>query len=163
MAQGINHEKLSPDMQRMRFFMQQALTLAQKALEEGEVPVGAIIIHEGKIVGRGYNRVEQLKDPTAHAELIALTAACNTLNAKFLTGCTMYVTLEPCPMCAGALVWARPDRLVFGASDARAGACGSIMNITRHPALNHRPEVIQGVMDVESEVLLKDFFRQKRT
>lgn len=142
--------------------MQQALSLARTAASEGEVPVGAVIVCDGKVVGRGYNQVEKLKDPTAHAELIALTAACNTLGTKFLNGCTMYVTLEPCPMCAGALVWSRLDRLVFGAPDARAGACGSIMNIVQNQALNHRLEVIQGIMDVESETLLKEFFRDKR-
>ena len=142
--------------------MQQALSLARTAASEGEVPVGAVIVCDGKVVGRGYNQVEKLKDPTAHAELIALTAACNTLGTKFLNGCTMYVTLEPCPMCAGALVWSRLDRLVFGATDARAGACGSIMNIVQNQALNHRLEVIQGIMDVESETLLKEFFRDKR-
>lgn len=142
--------------------MLQALSLAQTASAEGEVPVGAVIVCDGEVVGRGYNQVEKLKDPTAHAELIALTAACNTLGTKFLNGCTMYVTLEPCPMCAGALVWSRLDRLVFGATDARAGACGSIMNIVQNPALNHRLEVIQGIMDVESEMLLKEFFKDKR-
>ncbi len=142
--------------------MQQALSLAETAASEGEVPVGAVIVYEDEIVGRGYNQVEKLKDPTAHAELIALTAACNTLGTKFLNGCTMYVTLEPCPMCAGALVWSRIDRLIFGAHDARAGACGSIMNIVQNQALNHRMEVIQGVMDVESEALLKEFFKDKR-
>lgn len=151
-----------PLQQQMRFFMRQALTLAKTAAVEGEVPVGAVIVRDGEIIGRGYNQVEMLKDPTAHAELIALTAACNTLGSKFLDGCTMYVTLEPCPMCAGALVWSRLDRLVFGAHDARAGACGSIMNIVQHTALNHRLEVIQGIMDVESETLLKNFFKEKR-
>jgi tRNA(adenine34) deaminase len=151
-----------PIQQQMRIFMQQALSLARTAASEGEVPVGAVIVCDGKVVGRGYNQVEKLKDPTAHAELIALTAACNTLGTKFLNGCTMYVTLEPCPMCAGALVWSRLDRLVFGAPDARAGACGSIMNIVQNQALNHRLEVIQGIMDVESETLLKEFFRDKR-
>lgn len=151
-----------PLQQQMRFFMHQALRLAQTAASEGEIPVGSVIVLNGEVVGRGYNQVEKLKDPTAHAELIALTAACNTLGTKFLNGCTMYVTLEPCPMCAGALVWSRLDRLVFGAHDARAGACGSIMNIVQNPALNHRLEVIQGIMDVESEALLKEFFKDKR-
>jgi tRNA(adenine34) deaminase len=158
---SITNEML-PLQQQMRFFMRQALSLAQTAASEGEVPVGAVIVCDGEVVGRGYNQVEKLKDPTAHAELIALTAACNTLGTKFLNGCTMYVTLEPCPMCAGALVWSRLDRLVFGAPDARAGACGSIMNIVQNSALNHRLEVIQGIMDVESEALLKEFFRDKR-
>jgi tRNA(adenine34) deaminase len=109
--------------------MLQALKLAEIAYNKGEVPVGSVVVHEGRIIGKGYNQVEMLKDPTAHAEMIAISSACATLNNKYLNGCTLYVTLEPCPMCAGALVWSKLKRVVFGALDEKAGACGTKFNI----------------------------------
>ncbi len=143
-------------------WMRVALHEAQKAFEEGEVPVGAVIVHHGEIVGRGYNRVEQLKDPTAHAEILAITAACETLGSKFLTDCTLYVTLEPCPMCAGATVLARLKRLVFGAYDEKWGSASTLYNIPRDPRFNHQVEVIAGVEAEASAALLQQFFQQQR-
>lgn len=143
--------------------MQQALREAEKAFEQNEVPVGAVIVYKDKIIGRGYNQIEMLQDPTAHAEMIALTAATNHLGSRRLEGCTLYVTLEPCPMCAGAIVLARIPTLVFGAYDPKAGACGTLYNIVEDARLNHRVHVIPGVGDVESEELLKGFFGRIRT
>lgn len=139
-----------------------ALMEAEKALAIGEIPVGAVVVLDGRIIGRGHNQVEMLKDPTAHAEMIALTAACATLGNKFLEECTLYVTLEPCPMCAGASVWTRIKRIVYGAADPKAGACGSLFNIGSNNKLNHRAEIIQGVREAECEEILKRFFRDKR-
>ncbi|MBR9974477.1 MAG: tRNA adenosine(34) deaminase TadA [Bacteroidetes bacterium] len=139
-------------------WMESALRQAERAFEEEEVPVGAVVVHEGRIVGKGYNQNERLKDPTAHAEIIAITAAANALGNKRLDGCTLYVTLEPCAMCAGAIVLARLPVLVFGAYDAKAGACGTLMNIVEDPRLNHRVHVIPGVLDDRSTALLKSFF-----
>ncbi|MEO1023577.1 MAG: tRNA adenosine(34) deaminase TadA [Bacteroidota bacterium] len=156
---------LSPDFPLIQphiRFMQQALLLAEQAFEAGEVPVGAVVVHNNTIIGKGYNQVELLKDATAHAEMIAISAACETLGTKYLTGCSIYVTLEPCPMCAGALVWSKLDTLVFGALDPKAGGCGSRFNIIDNQHLNHRVEVIQGVMEADSEFLLNAFFQQKR-
>ncbi len=143
--------------------MKQALRQAERAFDAGEVPVGAVVVHKGQVVGKGYNQVERLNDPTAHAELIAVTAACATLGQKFLEECTLYVTLEPCPMCAGALVWARLPRLVFGAFDEKAGSCGTLYNVVQDPRLNHRMEVISGVEADAAAGLLQGFFRQRRT
>ncbi|GAB5408841.1 MAG: nucleoside deaminase [Balneolaceae bacterium] len=143
-------------------FMTQAIMLAEKAFEEGEVPVGAIVVHKNSIVGKGYNQVERLNDPTAHAEMLAISAACDTLGEKYLNECTLYVTLEPCSMCAGAIVWSKVGTLVFGASDAKAGACGSVFNITQNKSLNHSTEVIQGILENDAEYLLKSFFTSKR-
>ena len=142
--------------------MLQAFLEAEKAFEAGEVPVGAVIVHNNRIIGRGHNQVELLSDATAHAEMIALSAAFQHLGEKYLTDCTLYVTLEPCPMCAGALVWAKIGRLIFGAQDVKAGACGSIFNIVQHPVLNHRIEVIQGVMEQDCESLMRLFFEGLR-
>ncbi|SHK70658.1 tRNA adenosine(34) deaminase TadA [Rhodothermus profundi] len=146
-----------------RRWMAAALREAEQAFDEGEVPVGAVIVKDGRIVGRGHNRVEQLNDPTAHAEMLAITAACSTLNTKYLNGCTLYVTLEPCPMCAGAMVWARLDRVVFGAFDEKAGAASTLYNILQDPRLNHRVEVISGIEADRAAALLQQFFRQRRT
>ncbi len=146
-----------------RRWMETALREAEQAFKEGEVPVGAVIVKDDRIVGRGYNRVEQLKDPTAHAEMLAITAACTTLDTKYLQGCTLYVTLEPCPMCAGAIVWARLDRVVFGAFDEKAGAASTLYNILQDPRLNHRVEVISGVEADQAAALLQRFFRARRT
>lgn len=136
--------------------------LAEQAYEEKEIPVGAVIVKDGSIVGRGYNQTERLTDPTAHAEILAISAACSTLDNKYLDGCTLYVTLEPCPMCAGALVWSKIDRIVFGASDAKAGACGTVFNLAANNRLNHQIEVIQGIMEADCEWILQEFFRQRR-
>lgn len=152
----------SPAINEHQQFMIQALLEAEKALRMREVPVGAVIVYEGRIVGRGHNQVESLNDPTAHAEIIAITSACATLENKYLKGCTLYVTLEPCSMCAGALVWSKIDRLVFGASDEKAGACGSVLNITQNKNLNHQIEIIQGVMEFDASELLKEFFKNRR-
>jgi tRNA(adenine34) deaminase len=143
-------------------FMGQALKEAVEAFTEGEIPVGAVVVHDGMIIGRGHNQVEMLKDPTAHAEMIAITAACSALGDKFLDECTLYVTLEPCPMCAGAAVWTRLKQIVYGAADPKAGACGSLFNIASNRKLNHRAEIIQGVREFECEEILKRFFRDRR-
>lgn len=142
--------------------MKQALREAEKAFEQEEVPVGAVIVHKGRIIGRGFNESERLQDPTAHAEMIALTAAANHLGSRRLEDCTVYVTLEPCVMCAGAIVLARVPMLVFGAFDPKAGACGTLFNVTEDKRLNHTVHVISGVCDAESEELLKGFFGRIR-
>ena len=142
--------------------MKAAIDAAGIALENGDVPIGAVIVHEGRIIGRGWNQREQLKDPTAHAEIIALTQAAAALEMWRLHGCTMYVTLEPCPMCAGALVLGRLDRLVYGCADPKAGACGSLYDIVRDGRLNHRLAVTAGVMADDFAKLLQDFFKIRR-
>jgi tRNA(adenine34) deaminase len=139
------------------YFMQQALAEAQQAFQEDEVPVGAVIVCQNKIIGRGYNQTERLHDVTAHAEMIALTAAANYLNAKYLEDCILYVTLEPCVMCAGALKWARPQRIVYGASDTKYG-----YSCIHHPLLHPKTEVSGGVLATACGELLRNFFRQKR-
>ncbi len=143
--------------------MKHALLEAQKAYEQEEVPVGAVVVQNGKIIGRGHNQIERLQDPTAHAEMIAITAAANHLESRRLDDCTLYVTLEPCPMCAGAIVLARIPTLVFGSFDPKAGASGTLYNITHDRRLNHTVHVISGVCDRESEELLKGFFGRTRT
>lgn len=145
-----------------RRFMRHALDEAARALESEDVPVGAVVVHEGRIIGRGWNQRERLQDPTAHAEILALTAAAQHVGCWRLDDCTLYVTLEPCAMCAGALVLARIERLVFGAFDPKAGACGSLYEITRDPRLNHRIETAGGVMAEPCAELLREFFRQRR-
>ena len=149
---------LEPD----RRWMKLALQEAERAFDEKEVPVGAVIVRQGLVVGRGHNMVEQLNDPTAHAEMIAITAACETLGSKILEDCTLYVTLEPCPMCAGAIVWARLQRLVFGSLDAKAGSASTLFNIPQDRRLNHHVDIVSGVEADRSAALLKDFFREKR-
>ncbi|MFC1500523.1 tRNA adenosine(34) deaminase TadA [Candidatus Zixiibacteriota bacterium] len=146
-----------------RFWMTQALREAERAAEEGEVPVGAVIVHNSMVIGRGYNRPEGLHDATAHAEILAIGAASETLGDWRLEDCTIYVTLEPCPMCAGAIVQARIPQLVYGASDQKAGACGTLYDITNDPRLNHQVEVIRGVMESDSAAMLKEFFRRLRS
>ena len=150
---------LDPDRRWMRL----ALMEAQRAAEAGEVPVGAVVVKGGQIVGRGHNQVERRADPTAHAEMLAVSAACQTLGTKFLDGCTLYVTLEPCPMCAGALVWARLDRLVFGALDEKAGAASTLYDIPGDRRLNHQIETVSGVEAEASADLLRAFFRARRS
>ncbi len=154
---------LSSLLETDRRWMKKALREAERAFEAGEVPVGAVVVREGQLVGRGHNLVEKLRDPTAHAEMIAITAACETLGSKFLEGCTLYVTLEPCPMCAGAVVWARLPRLVFGAFDAKAGGASTLYNIPQDPRLNHHVEVISGVEADQASALLQGFFERRRT
>ena len=144
-------------------YMKLALEQAGIAAENGDVPIGAVIVYQNQIIGRAYNQREQLKDPTAHAEIIALTQAAAFLESWRLQGCTIYVTLEPCPMCAGALVLARLDRLVYGCDDPKAGACGSLYNIVQDERLNHRLEVTSGVLADECSKLLQDFFQQRRS
>lgn len=143
-------------------YMREALKEAEKAARADEVPVGAVIVHQGRIIARAHNQRETLQDPTAHAEMIALTQAAAALERWRLTGCTLYVTLEPCTMCAGAIVLARLDRLVFAAADPKAGAVGSLYNIPRDMRLNHRLEVTSGVLAGPSAELLRRFFRKKR-
>ncbi len=144
-------------------YMELAFREAIKAYEKKEVPVGAVVFDSsGHVVGRGYNQVEELTDATAHAEMIALTAAMATLGAKYLNDCTLAVTLEPCPMCAGAIVNAKVGRVVFGAYDPKMGACGTVMNITASNSLNHRPEVYGGILEHKARSLLEEFFRGLR-
>ena len=142
--------------------MREALKEAQKAYEEDEVPVGAVVVYEGRIIARGHNQIERFKDPTAHAEMIALTSATNYLGVKWLKEATLYVTIEPCSMCSGALVLSRVKSIVFGADDPKAGACGSVINIVNHKKLNHRVKVTKGILKEESSSLLKSFFKNKR-
>ncbi|MFH5886233.1 tRNA adenosine(34) deaminase TadA [Halalkalibaculum sp. DA3122] len=153
----------TPTIRQHQKFMLQAFKLAEQAYEEDEIPVGAIVVQEDRIIGKGYNQTERLNDATAHAEMLAISAACSTIESKYLTDCTLYVTLEPCPMCAGALVWSRIERVVFGTLDARAGACGSLFNIADNEKLNHRVEVIQGVMEEDCKWILQHFFENKRS
>jgi tRNA(adenine34) deaminase len=143
-------------------FMAHALVEARAAAAEGEVPVGAVVVHGGRIIGRGHNQRETLNDPTAHAEMIAITSAAAFLESWRLLDCTLYVTLEPCSMCAGAIVLARIPRLVYGTPDGKAGACGSVLDITREPRLNHRVEPVPGVLMVDCAELLRSFFKKKR-
>ena len=142
--------------------MAEALAEARRAAAEGEVPIGAVVVCEGRVVGRGRNARERLNDPTAHAELLALQEAARALGRWRLTGATIYATLEPCPMCAGALVNARIDRLVYGVPDPKAGAAGTLFDIPRDARLNHRLEVTSGVLAQECGEILKEFFRGKR-
>jgi len=143
-------------------WMKQALREAERAYEEDEVPVGAVAVQKGKIIGRGHNQIERLQDPTAHAEMIAITAATNHLESRRLEDCVLYVTLEPCSMCAGAIVLSRIPTLVFATFDPKAGACGTLYNIVHDKRLNHTVHVISGVCDRESEELLKGFFGRVR-
>jgi tRNA(adenine34) deaminase len=142
--------------------MEAALELAREAAEAGEVPVGAVAVFEGRVVGRGRNRREEDHDPTAHAELLAVREAARALGRWRLSGVTLYATLEPCAMCAGALVLARIDRLVFGAADPKAGAVGSLQDLSADPRLNHRFPVQRGLLEDRCGDLLRDFFRARR-
>lgn len=143
-------------------FMQQALTLAREATRIGEVPIAALLVRDGIVIAKAHNLRETDQDPTAHAELLAIREAARQMNSWRLTDSTLYVTLEPCTMCIGAIVLARVPRLVFGALDPKAGACGSIMDIPPEPKLNHRVAVVGGVCAEESQVLLQEFFRELR-
>ncbi|MFZ0336627.1 MAG: tRNA adenosine(34) deaminase TadA [Terracidiphilus sp.] len=142
--------------------MDTALAEARLAAEAGEVPIGAVVVREGVIVARGQNRVLRDVDPTAHAEIVALRATAAAIGNYRLTGCTLYVTLEPCAMCAGAMIHARIDRLVFAAVDPKAGACGSVLEVLNHPQLNHQMQAEQGIAAEESAELLRGFFRERR-
>jgi len=146
------------DKQYMKLALKEAIT----AFDKDEVPVGCVVVHKGRIVGKAHNQVETLKDPTAHAEMIALTQACTTLKSKWLKDATAYVTIEPCSMCAGALVLARINRLVFGAKDPKTGACGSVFNIPESKKLNHKFKIKSGVMQQDCAALLSEFFKKKR-
>jgi tRNA(adenine34) deaminase len=144
------------------FFMKEALREAQKAYEKGEVPVGAVAVYKNQIIGRGHNQTEQLQDPTAHAEILAITAAANALSSWRLNDVEMYTTIEPCTMCAGALVLARVKRIIFGARDEKFGGCGSVFNIVSEKRLNHQIEITAGVMENEAASLMISFFKKKR-
>ncbi|GAX61449.1 cytosine/adenosine deaminases [Candidatus Scalindua japonica] len=144
------------------FYMRQAITEANKALEKDEVPVGVVIVHGNSIIAKAHNQREMLLDPTAHAEMIAITQASASLQNWRLSDTTVYVTLEPCAMCAGALVQARVKNLVYGAKDKKQGACESTVNLVNDPRFNHRVNVISGVLEDECSLLLKRFFLEKR-
>ncbi len=150
------------DLQSDHYFMGEALRQAARALEADEVPVGAVIVRGGKIIARAFNQVELLKDATAHAEMLALTQAEEAVGDWRLTDCTLYVTKEPCPMCAGAIVHTRLARVVFGAADPKGGAAGSALNLLQFPTLNHRCEITGGVRETECRALLKNFFSEQR-
>jgi tRNA(adenine34) deaminase len=158
MAESPNFESMIDDRQAM----QAALDEARLAGEAGEVPIGAVVVCEGAIIVRGQNRVLRDVDPTAHAEMVALRAAARAVANYRLPGCTLYVTLEPCAMCAGAMIHARLDRLVFAAADPKAGAAGSVLSVINHPQLNHQMLVEQGILADESAELLRSFFRERR-
>jgi len=149
-------------MQPDEIFMREALRLAEKARAANEVPVGAIVVREQKIISRGYNQVELLKDATAHAEMLALTAAEAAFGDWRLTDCDLYVTKEPCPMCAGAIVHTRIRRVIFGCPDVRAGAAGTVMNLVDNASLNHRCQITSNVLQNDCAAILQDFFREKR-
>ncbi len=142
--------------------MRRALELARKAADAGEVPVGAVVVRDGRILGEGSNSMIAAGDPTAHAEMVALRASCKALGNYRLPGAELYVTLEPCAMCAGALVLARVARVVYAAADPRSGAAGSVFNVLQNPALNHRCDVDSGLLANESAALLRAFFRERR-
>jgi len=148
--------------ERDRFFMAEALRLAGRAADEGEVPIGAVVVRDGEIVGRGWNRNLGLNDPSAHAEIMALREAGVEAGNHRLPGCGLYVTLEPCPMCAGAMIHARLARVIFGADDPKTGAAGGVFDLLCHPAHNHRVEVSGGCLAEESSELLREFFKQRR-
>ena len=143
-------------------WMEQALREAEQADRRKEVPIGAVVVYEGRIIGRGYNQIETLQDPTAHAEIIAITAAAAHLGNRRLENCTLYVTLEPCAMCAGAIVLARLQRLVYGATDPKAGACGTLYNIVQDERLNHSLIVVNGVLEKKCGEILQNFFVKVR-
>lgn len=144
------------------YYMREALEEARKAFERGEVPVGAVIAFKNRIIARAHNQILTLKDPTAHAEMIAITQAADYLKNERLINCSLYVTIEPCAMCAGASVLARIKRIVYGADDPKTGACGSILNIANNKKLNHRIEIKSGILSEECALLLREFFKRKR-
>jgi tRNA(adenine34) deaminase len=143
-------------------YMYAALQEAERAFEEGEVPIGAVVVHSKKIIGRGYNQTEKLKDPTAHAEMLAITAASNSLGAWRLSECDLYVTAEPCVMCAGASVLARIKTIYYAADEPKFGACGSLYNIAGEGKLNHKIKIYSGIYAEESKKMMQDFFKKNR-
>ncbi len=149
-------------IKKHEFFMREAIKEAKKAFEHDDVPIGAIIVYKDKVISRASNQVELLNDPTAHAEMIAITQATNFLAAKWLLGASLYVTVEPCSMCAGALVLARVKEIIFGAEDPKTGACGSVVNIASNAKLNHRIKAVGGILENDCAVLLQEFFRRQR-
>ena len=142
--------------------MRLAIREAEKAFEAEEVPVGTVIVHQKKIIGRAFNQIKLLKDPTAHAEMLAITQACEALQSERLPMATVYVTLESCPMCVGAMILARVERLVFGAREKKTGACGSVVNLVADAKWNHRFKIEEGLLEFESAALLQEFFKKKR-
>ena len=150
------------ELQGDEYFMHEALRLANKAAAADEVPIGAVIVRAGKIIARAYNQVELLKDATAHAEMLALTQAEAAVGDWRLTDCDLYVTKEPCAMCAGALVHTRIKRVIFGCADPAAGAAGSVINLLQMPTLNHRCDIASGVLASECAAILRGFFRERR-
>ncbi len=144
------------------YWMEQAFREAEKAYDKGEVPIGAVIVFEDRIIGKGHNLTETLQDPTAHAEMIAITAAAESLGSRRLIDTRLYVTLEPCAMCAGAIVLARIPLLIYGAADPKSGACGTLYNIVQDERLNHRVELISGVLEAKCSLILSEFFRKLR-
>ncbi len=150
------------DLQSDHFFMGEALRQAARAYEAQETPIGAVVVREGRIIARAFNQVELLKDATAHAEMLAITQAEEAVGDWRLTECTLYSTKEPCPMCAGAVVHVRLARVVYGASDPKAGAAGSALNLLQFPNLNHRCEITSGVREPECRSLLQNFFAEQR-
>ena len=145
-----------------KHYMRLAIKEAEKAFEADEVPVGALVVQHQKIIGRACNQSKLLKDPTAHAEMIAITQACETIGAERLPGSTLYVTLEPCPMCVGAMMLARIERLVFGAREPKTGACGSVFHVMADAKWNHHFKIEEGLLEFESAALLQEFFKKKR-
>jgi len=143
-------------------YMSEAIKEAQQAAKEDEVPVGCVIVQDRKIIARGHNQVERLGDPTAHAEMIAITSAANYLGSKWLSGASVYVTVEPCSMCSGAFVLARIKRLIYGADDPKTGACGSVTNVVDNKGLNHRIKVTRGILKEQAAELISEFFKRKR-
>lgn len=150
------------DLQSDQYFMGEALRQAVRAYEADETPIGAVVVRGGRIIARAFNQVEMLKDATAHAEMLAITMAENVVGDWRLNDCELYVTKEPCPMCAGALVHARLGRVIFGAPDMKTGGAGGMINLLQHPALNHQCEISSGVRLDECKALLQEFFREKR-
>jgi tRNA(adenine34) deaminase len=155
------HSTAPPSAEDIRF-MRQALGEARRAVREEEAPVGAVVVLNGRVVARAHNRPLHLNDPTAHAEILVLRRAARRLGNYRLTGCSLYVTIEPCAMCAGAIVHARLRRVVFGARDPKAGAGGSALTVLNHPKLNHRVETVHGVLEEDCASILKEFFRRRR-
>jgi tRNA(adenine34) deaminase len=150
------------DLDTDAYWMAAALKQAELAFDAGEVPVGAVVVHQDRIIGRGHNQTEQLQDPTAHAEILAIGAAAGSLGSWRLIDCTLYATIEPCCMCAGAIVWSRLSRLVYGAPDPKAGACGSLFNIVDDARLNHRVPVTHGMRSEEARGFMQAFFQMRR-
>ncbi len=153
---------MSDNEHNHEYWMRHALTLAKRAWDEGEVPVGAVLVHNNQVIGEGWNRPIGRHDPTAHAEIMALRQGGAVLQNYRLIDTTLYVTLEPCVMCAGAMVHSRIGQLVFGARDAKTGAAGSLIDVLHHPGMNHRVDIIEGVLSDDCAALLSDFFRHRR-